>query len=331
MKYKACSLAIFTPYQTSSKLLHLTSGVKVSNQSIWNWVQDKGKKAIDGLNQQLQRLDESQYPELESLDESLSKLPLVIGADGVTAPFRPVKENPSGKVVWKEVKVAVVTRIEQRLNSKGKSITQLKQRRLVAVLGSLEKLRPRLWLESLRQGVLQALKVVWISDGARGLWNLFAFCFSSFAIGILDFYHAAENLWKAASAWLDGRTNKAKIWFKQARHQLRRGELDIVLLSLTKALISEELSDSARKAITNLYQYLDSHREHTHYAIFKDFCYFPIGSGMVESSCKWLVTQRFKCSGMRWSEDGFQNLLQLRVDWVNGRFDSHFAINPPKF
>ena len=40
---------------------------------------------------------------------------------------------------------------------------------------------------------------------------------SDYAIGILDFYHAAGNLWRGAKAWLDGRTNKARQWFASAR------------------------------------------------------------------------------------------------------------------
>ncbi len=47
----------------------------------------------------------------------------------------------------------------------------------------------------------------------------------------------------------------------------------------------------------------------------------PLGSGMVESACKWLIQQRFKGVGMRWSENGFNHLLHLRLAWVNGRFD----------
>ncbi|MUL39273.1 hypothetical protein BWI75_24000 [Gloeocapsopsis sp. AAB1 = 1H9] len=42
----------------------------------------------------------------------------------------------------------------------------------------------------------------------------------------------------------------------------------------------------------------------------------PIGSGMVESACKWLIQQRFKGVGMRWSEDGFNHLLHLRLAWL---------------
>jgi len=52
----------------------------------------------------------------------------------------------------------------------------------------------------------------------------------------------------------------------------------------------------------------------------------PIGSGVVESACKWLVQQRFKGVGMRWSEDGFNRLLYVRAAWVNQRFDDFFPI-----
>jgi hypothetical protein len=58
---------------------------------------------------------------------------------------------------------------------------------------------PRLWLEALRQGIAVP-QVVWLSDGARGLWRLYEEQFSASATGILDFYHAAQNLWKSAAA-----------------------------------------------------------------------------------------------------------------------------------
>jgi len=45
----------------------------------------------------------------------------------------------------------------------------------------------------------------------------------------------------------------------------------------------------------------------------------PIGRGIVESECKWLIHQRFKGVRMRGGEDGFNNLLHLRLAWVNHR------------
>jgi hypothetical protein len=40
-------------------------------------------------------------------------------------------------------------------------------------LGDVETFRPRLWLEALRQGIVRAPQVVWLSDGGRELWRLF--------------------------------------------------------------------------------------------------------------------------------------------------------------
>ena len=111
-----------------------------------------------------------------------------IGADGVMAPCRPHGGSPYGKIAWREVKVGILARLGQRIKRNGESVSTLKQRRLVAILGSIDIFRPRLWLESLRQGVLKTEHVVWVSDGGRGFWNLFTTCFASLAVGILDFF-----------------------------------------------------------------------------------------------------------------------------------------------
>ena len=68
------------------------------------------------------------------------------------------------------------------------------------------------------------------------------------------------------------------------------------------------------------------HREHINYEAYKALG-LPLGSGMVESACKWLIQQRFKGVGMRWSADGFNHLLHLRLAWVNGRFDALFGLD----
>jgi hypothetical protein len=56
-----------------------------------------------------------------------------------------------------------------------------------------------------------------------------------------------------------------------------------------------------------------------------------MGSGCVESACKWLIEQRFKGVGMRWSESGFNHLLHLCLAWANERFECLFARGSPNF
>jgi hypothetical protein len=281
-------------------------------------VQSAGQKAMDRLKSELDDLASGKLPQVESLEEAISLLPLLMGSDGVMVPFRP--ESGKGSTIWREVKVAVLARLGRRKKS---NEPQLYQRRLVAVLGDIDALRPRLWLEALRQGVLTAPQVVWLSDGGVGFWGFYTDYLSSFAIGILDFYHAVQNLWKGAQAWLDGRSKKARQWFSLSRHRLRNGEAKMVMNDISSALRPGGLSETAQKALRNLYEYLDAHKYHIQYKKFKDLG-LPIGSGMVESACKWLIQQRFKGVGMRWSETGFNHLLHLRLAWVNGRFDELF-------
>src|SRR5712691_944813 len=134
-------------------------------------------------------------------------------------------------------------------------------------------------------------------------------------------------------AWLGGRTIQARRWFGWARHRLRYGHPDGVLADLADALEVEGLPATARDTVRTVSAYLERHREHIDYAAYKALG-LPLGSGMVESACTWLIQQRFKGVGMRWSEDGFNHLFHLRLAWVNGRFETLFDLvlspNPNK-
>jgi len=328
VKWLACALAVFVPFEIASVLFGLLTGVKVCSKSIWWWVQESGQLAMMQLNVQLAALEQGVLPDEEALAAATKVLPLLIGADGVMAPFRPEAGTPKGKTVWREVKVGILARLGERITKAGKRVPQLAQRRLVAVLGDIDAFKSRLWLESVQQGVLSSRQVVWLSDGGRGFWRLFDERFARYATGILDFYHAAQHLCKGAKAHLDGRTQRARNWFTKTRRLLRRGEVDHVMADIEAALALEGLPPSAHHSLTNLYNYLDKHRDHIDYAKFKELG-LPIGSGIVESACKWLIQQRFKGVGMRWSEEGFNHLLHLRLAWVNGRFDDLFALTRP--
>lgn len=325
LQFLGCALAVFVPFATAARLVGWYCGSVVSPRAVWCWVQAAGHQAMEHLQQELAAVARGHEPPPEPLTAAQAALPLALGADGVMVPFRPAAGMARGKIRWREVKVAVLARLGQHRTRTGQSVTRLQHRRLVAALGDIETLKPRLWLEALRQGIGRAPQVVWLSDGGRGLWRLFEEQFSTAATGILDFYHAAQNLWKSAAAWLDGRTTQARRWFGWARHRLRHGNPDGVLADLAEALDVEGLPDTARDTLRTVYAYLDRHRDHIDYARYKALG-LPLGSGMVESACKWLIQQRFKGVGMRWSEDGFNHLLHLRLAWVNGRFGALFGL-----
>ena len=320
-----CALAVFVPFATAARLLGWYGGGVVSPRAVWCWVQAAGHQAMEQLQADLDAVAREDVPLPEPLTAALAAAPLLIGADGVMVPFRPEGGHPKGKTAWHEVKVGVLARLGRHRTRSGKVVARLQQRRLVAVFGDIDALQRRLWLEALRQGIMHASQVVWLSDGARGLWRLFDERFTAYAIGVLDFYHAAQQLWKSAAAWLDGRTTQARRWFGWARHRLRHGNPDGVLADLADALEVEGLPATARDTVRTVYAYLERHHDHINYAAYKALG-LPLGSGMVESACKWLIQQRFKGVGMRWSEDGFNHLVHLRLTWVNGRFEALFGL-----
>lgn len=324
----ASLLAVFVPLESAATILRRMQGVTVCGSSIWNWVQAAGRRAEAHLQAELAKLEATGAVAIEQIEARIAGLVLLIGADGVMVPFRPTPGSPKGTAVWREVKLAVLARLDQRLRKDGVAQVKLARRRLVAVLGDIDALAARLRLEALRQGITVAPAVVWISDGARGLWRLFHDYLAPLGVmGILDFYHAVGQLWSAAETWHHRYLPSAHDWFARARHQLRHGEVDTVVAQLQEAADAPHRSDDHRKVIQRVADYLTSHRDHLRYPDFK-LRDLPIGSGFVESACKWLIQQRFKGVGMRWSEDGFNNLLLLRLAWANDRFDQHFAPSP---
>ena len=313
------------PYDLASWMLGQWSGLSVSASSLWNWVQAVGSKAQQELETQLKAQESGTQIPCESISEALSALPLAIAADGVMVPFRPIPKTPKGKIQWREVKVAILARLGTRVTQAKKVVPQLLRRRLVAVLGDINQFIPLLQLEAHKQAFDSAPKVIWLSDGGRGFWRVYRTLFSPGAVvAVLDFFHAAGHLARATKAMFgDARSAQAQAWFRRWRHQLRHGQHLHVLRTLTLLVHAQLFTGKSFTTLLQVQAYFQRHHRHIRYQHFERQ-QIPLGSGMVESACKWLIQQRFKGVGMRWSEEGFNHLLILRVAWVNERFDSLF-------
>ena len=328
LKRKATLLAVFVPLATASAIMERMTNVRVGASTMWTWIQAVGQRATARLEAELVQMAEGAPVQREAMDETIGRLLMLIGADGVMVPFRPNGGSPVGGIKWREVKIGVIARLERRVNRVGHEVTRLRQRRLVAVLGTVDDLAVRLKLEALRQGLASAPKAVWISDGARGFWRIFNEQFApSGVVGILDFYHTAGQLWTAAETWYFRYKPSAPVWFDRARHWLRHGDVAKVIAQIQSAADEVHRTPEHKHILIRVANYLVRHRLNLDYTTFKADG-FPLGSGFVESAVKWLIQQRFKGVGMRWSEDGFNNLLMARLAWINGTFDSLFLPSP---
>ena len=54
----------------------------------------------------------------------------------------------------------------------------------------------------------------------------------------------------------------------------------------------------------------------------------PIGSGLVEGACKYVIGKRFKGSGMRWKKPDNESVLKVRLSKLNGKLHEYFKPKP---
>ena len=152
-----------------------------------------------------------------------------------------------------------------------------------------------------------------LGDGAPWIWECFRVHFP-WAIQIVDFHHAAERLGSLAERV---HRRDSKEWNRLRRKwgtKLWNGKIDALLPSVRAALPRRH-----RKAGQKALEYFQTHRERMRYDLFRQKGYF-IGSGVVEAACKTIACQRFKCSGMHWSQRGLKCLLSIRTALLSNRY-----------
>lgn len=140
---------------------------------------------------------------------------------------------------------------------------------------------------------------------------------------IVDYYHASERLTKIADALKFGRDKeKRQEWLEHVRWLLLQpGGHGRVLRSIARMRRLYGYRSSAASDAAKAERYLRRYRQFMDYATAKSRgC--PIGSGVVESACKQIVTERMKLSGMRWSKQGGQKTMTLRCILLSGVWDA---------
>lgn len=129
---------------------------------------------------------------------------------------------------------------------------------------------------------------------------------------IVDFYHACEYVQKLADT-IFGTGDEASKWAKEMRHVLK-AKTDGVsrMLKSASALRRSRGLCGEAKAYNKAYGYLKKRTQWMRYHLYKRQK-LPLGSGITEAGCKIVFTQRLKRSGMSWTIEGGQVILDLRV------------------
>lgn len=163
-------------------------------------------------------------------------------------------------------------------------------------------------------------QVVCLMDGERALWKQ-ALLFFPFVICILDIYHVLERLWQAAYCFHPEGSDEAKEFVQVRLSRILEGDLGYVIGGLKQMQTKLKLVGSKKKNLTSVITYLENNRDYMRYDSYLSAGY-PIGSGVAEGACRYVVKDRMELTGMRWRVEGAQSMLSLRAIYINGDWTS---------
>jgi len=182
----------------------------------------------------------------------------------------------------------------------------------LAGLYPLEELGVRLRRQAAQVGMERAERWLALTDGGSGLEDFVRTNFNrSDLVVILDFWHAAEYLADLAKAWHPGDEAQSDA-LKDAWCHTMKHEGGAAILAVLQGLELPKRRPAVATAHAEAVRYLGNNVHRMDYPRYVAEGW-QIGSGSVESACKTVVGQRLKLAGMRWGEQGTDEVCHLRA------------------
>lgn len=164
---------------------------------------------------------------------------------------------------------------------------------------------------------------LFLCDGHRGIWTYAQNTplYNDYE-KLVDFYHTTEHLSKASEALFGKNSRKGQQWYQDYRLKLLEQDnaAESIIRSIDYHLKKAHRSSGRRREASAEKTFF---RRNRHLMKYADFLRrgLPIGSGPVEAACKSIVKTRLCRSGMRWSRQGGQYILDLRCFVKSNRWD----------
>jgi hypothetical protein len=308
-------------YREASRDLFEYAGITVSERQIQRVVQ---------------RISPAVTPWLRTQQGKAEAAMMYVCADGTGVPMRKEAlagrkgKQADGSAKTREAKLGCVF-LQTETDAEGHPIRQEESTSYIGSFETAAEFGLLLRQEAQRRGMAQATMVIFIGDGAAWVWELARVNFSG-AVLILDFYHALQHVHGLVDALWGKESAEGKKRFKGWKRWLLKDKAAEVIKQARAQMVRALDTERAGKEIA----YLENNLERMAYGTFRKRGYF-IGSGVVEAGCKNVIGKRMKNSGMFWSEEGGQGILDLRCLLLSDRLDafskervgSHAARNHP--
>jgi hypothetical protein len=214
-------------------------------------------------------------------------------------------KGEDGRARTREVKLAVFF-TQDRLDNDGYPVRDQDSSSVIAtfepaaVFGGLVK------AEGIRRGADHARQLTVIGDGAAWIWGIATARFPE-ATQIVDLFHAREHLHDLARRLEFMLLDRKEEWLAARLEDPGYGYIDGIVAATRQYPLEGVKKDEIDTALG----YFQNNAPRMRYHWFRQ-CGLFVGSGVVEASCKTVIGQRLKQSGMHWTVGGADAIIALR-------------------
>lgn len=279
-------LSVRLPYEEARKVYEELTGHSAGRMTAHRSVQRFGRKICGKVTA---RAKESKSPKSKP------------GKKHITADGTMIHLRGEG---WKEAKIGASYETDSKRRAREIIYT--------GTLGFREQLGKQLYELCGKPDLEQTRKMAFVADAAEWLENIQQLHFPDATL-IVDFWHAAEYVWKVAKRFYGEGSLKTRKWAQDKVRQLRKGRWKSVFHALCHL---QPKTPEQQKILKDTLRYFRNHGRKMNYPVYERKG-FHIGSGIAEGACKYVIQSRFKQAGMRWSRTGAENLLWLRISYLN--------------
>jgi hypothetical protein len=298
-----CALGINVEFLNAQRIFTKWTGIEISDHGLLNQVENIGKQLSEKeLNEKAKEILplENALTLCVKKDLKMQEKPIIyIGIDGIMVPLN----NKQG---YKEGKVGVIFWENDHFKISPKR-KEIRKKEYISTMNNREIFGELVYKRYTHLVGTKSCRLVFLGDGAHWIWEMAKQYFPE-AIQILDFFHVTEYIWEVARNIFTDEKKQRK-WVKIQTQRLKKSQWEKIINSLN---LLKNPSSQLKESIESLKTYLLNNSERIDYKNYLEHGYM-IGSGVVESSNKKIVTQRLKQSGMHWSKEGANNIMTLRA------------------
>lgn len=142
---------------------------------------------------------------------------------------------------------------------------------------------------------------------------------------ILDIIHAAQYLWTAGHALVDGKTKRSN-WIHERLLRILAGEASMVAAGIRRSATNQKLKGQKRADVDRAADYFLKNKDMMRYDVYLAAgC--PVATGVIEGACRYLVKDRMDITGAKWGLESAEAVLKLRALLKNDDFDAYWKFH----